>query len=450
MPRTRPTRARMLMPLAALALLAGACTGDFDQRIEEATLVNPGSTSAGVLPNPQGSPLIRGAVSIGGGVRNAGVTLRRVNSDGTVNWNDAEAIGTGTTFDNGIYQIKLADNAYRGPIFIDVRARTGASSDGGNPATATTNRFHSMGPDHFLWALVPMYDGYTSDGNHVTPLTTAAIARGMSFDGSIAGVLGGVGAGMYGLICRQTAEFFAIPRVRASQPTDFAAAGSFGTDDVQAYLLAALSQLARDIGVANVWDFWLGVAYDAMDDGALNGSIGFIPNTGVAMPDLGQAGVLGTVLHDRFLDPNNAERVIKQDNTDIPAGGALDTLIVALDQLRDINNSTTREYDMTLRVPQSVTLAAGGSAQVRAISLDQVGDSTKFHPYGDSAGPSFVEYVWLSSSPGQVDVLPYGRIEVAPAAPNGDYTLTLTIQPAAGQSFVTGATEVHSILVRVR
>jgi hypothetical protein len=307
-----------------------------------------------------------------------------------------------------------------------------------------------MDIDHFLYAVVPLYDGYNSLDNHVTPLTTVAVMRGLAFDGSIAGVTGGVGAGMYGMTCRQVGEFFGNTKVRAALPSDFARSGGFGDDTVQAYVLASLSQLAKDIGVANVWDFWLGMAQDAGDDGELNGSIGFVPNTGVPMPDLGQAGLLGATLRDNYLDPNNGERVIKKDNNDIDSGSRLDELISDLDTARDINAGPTLAYDLTLRVPGTFTVAAGGFAQARVISVDQVGGSISFHPYGDSGGPSFVEYDWVSSAPGQVDVQPFGRIEVAPGTPDGDYTLTLTVRPLPGQTFVTGPTETHTVTIKVR
>lgn len=442
-------RACLYSVLCTLFLLVG-CSGEFDQRIEQADRVNPGGNSVGTLANPQGSPFIRGAVSIGGAVRNAAVTLRPVRSDGSVDWDDNNILGAGATFENGIYQLKLYDKGYRGPILVEVRARAGFSSEGGNPATAVSNKFHPMGPDHFLYTVVPMFEGFNSFDNHVTPFTTMAVMRGLSFDGSIAGVQGGVSAGMFGLICRQCEEFFAVPRVRASLPLDFAASsGATGTSDLQAYVLAALSQLAHDSGVGNVWDFWLGMAQDAGDDGELNGSIGLIPNTGVLMPDLGQGNLLGATLRDSYLDPNNLERVIAKDSTNILPGGLLEQQIAALDLARDINAGVTREYDLTLRLPTSLTVAAGSQQRTFIINVDQLGEGTNFHPYGDSAGPGFVEYLWSSSAPGLVDVLDFGLISVAPATPSGSYSLSLTIQPAPGQNFVTGAVLTHSITVRV-
>ncbi len=442
--------ARVAWGAVLCALMLAACSGDFDQRVEEAEIVNPGHNSVGTLPNPDSSPFIRGVVSMAGAVRNAGVTLRRVNSDGTVNWDDDEILGAGITFNNGIYQLAMYDEDYRGAILIEVRARTGFLAEGGNPATAVSQRFHPMDTDHFLYAVVPLYDGYNSLNNHVTPLTTVAVMRGLAFDGSIAGVTGGVGAGMFGLTCRQVGEFFGNTKVRASLPNDFARAGGFGDDAVQAYVLTALCQVAKDIGVANVWDFWLGMAQDAGDDGELNGSIGAVPNTGIPMPDLGQANLLGTALRDNYLDPNNSERVTDKDNTEIGNGTGLDNLITALDTARDINGGSTFTYELTLRVPGEVTIAPGGFAQAHVLSVDQVGGSIAFHPYGDSAAPSFVEYDWVSSAPGQVDVQPFGRIQVAPGTPDGDYTLTLTVRPLPGQTFVTGPTETRSVRIKVR
>ena len=439
---------------AALALLGAfalaACSGDFDQRVEEAEIVSPGHGSIGTLPNPDSSPYIRGAVSIGGAVRNAGVTLRAVNSDGTVNWNDSEILGAGVTFNNGIYQLSLYDEDYRGAILVEVRARAEFKAEGGNPATAISQRVHQMEAGHFMYTVVPLYDGYSSIDNHVTPLTTAAVMRGMAFDGSIAGVMGGVGAGMFGMTCRQFGDFFGDIKVRASLPADFARSGGFGEDKRQSFVLAALSQLAKDLGVANVWDFWLGISQDAGDDGELNGSIAFVPNTGVPMPDLGQAGLLGTTLRDNYLDPGNSERVIDKDNTEIGSGTGLANLITTLDTARDINASPTYFYDLTLRVPSETVIAPGGFGQARVISVDQIGGSINFHPYGDSGGPCFVQYEWVSSVPGQVDVLPYGRIEVAPTTPNGDYELSLTVRPFAGQTFVDGPVETHTVMVKVR
>lgn len=442
--------AAQYLVLCTLYLLLPACSGEFDQREEQADRVNPGGASTGTLANPQGSPFVRGAVSIAGAVRHAGVTLRPVRSDGSVDWDDNSILGAGSTFDNGIYQLKLYDQSYRGPILVEVRARSGFNAEGANPATAVSNKFHPMGADHFLYSVVPMFEGLDSFDNHVTPLTTVAVTRGMAFDGSIAGVQGGVSAGMFGLVCRQVEEFFAVPRVRASLPIDFAGSGgATGTSDLQSYVIAAMSQLAHDRGVSNVWDFWLALAQDAADDGILNGSIGFIPNTGAIMPDLSQGNLLGAALRDSYLDPNNLERVIAKNNTDILPGGLLEQQIAALDFARDINAGATREYDLTLRLPGSLTIAAGEQSQTFILNVDQLGDGTNFHPYGGSSGPGFVEYIWNSSAPGLVDVLDYGLISVAPTAPTGNYSLSLTIQPAPGQNFVTGAVLTHSITVRV-
>ncbi len=437
------------LPAAALLLLLGACTGDFDQRVDEAKKVNPGGGSTGTLPNPSGNLFIRGVASVAGVVRNAAVTLRPVGSDGVVNWNDADILGAGITFTNGIYQVTLYDDDYRGAILVEVRSRSDFASECGNPATAVSQKFHAMGAGHFLYSVVPVFDGYSVIEVDVSPLTTVAVMRGIAFDGSIAGVTGGVGAGMFGLMCQQVAEFFGLGRIRGIVPRDYAKSGGFGTDALYAYVLAGLSQLAKDIGVANVWDFWLGMAQDAGDDGELNGSIGLVPNTGVSMPDLGQASLLGNALLANYLDPANGERVISTDSGDINPGDSLDQLITLLDSVRDIDTSV-RSYDMTLRVPGTFTIAPAGQAQTRMITLKQIGSSTEFHPFGDSAGPSFVEYLWVSSAPGMVDVQPWGRITVAPGTPNGNYTLSLTIRPAIGQTYVTGPVSNHTVTVKVR
>lgn len=437
------------LAFAALAMLLGACIGDFDQRVEEAKQVNPGGGSTGTLPNPQGDLFIRGVISTAGAVRNASVTLRPVFTDGSVNWDDNDILGAGISFSNGIYQLTLYDDDYRGAILVQVRARVGSTSEAGNPATAISQKFHAMGPDHFLYSVVPMFDGYSVENVHVTPLTTAAVMRGMAFDGSIAGVPGGVGAGMFGVTCRHIARFFGFNSIRARLPKDFSKSGGFGDEDIYAFVLAALSQVAKDIGVANVWDFWLGMAQDAGDDGELNGSIGFVPNTGVPMPDLSQAALIGNALLNNYLDPNNNERVIGTDSGDVSPGGSLATLISELDTARTIGNDTV-VYDTNLRIPDSFLVSSGGEEQLFIITLDQIGGSNQFEAYGDSAGPSFVEYVWTSSAPGMVDVADFGRVTVAPGTPDGNYTLSLTIRPAVGQTFVTGPQSNHSITVKVR
>jgi hypothetical protein len=441
-------RAALISVLCTLYLFTAACTGDFDQRVEQARRINPGGTASGTLANPDGSVFIRGAVSMAGVVRNAGVVLRPVRSDGSVDWDDANILGNGITFNNGIYQVTMNDRRYRGAILVEVRARTGFDSEGASPATAVSRKFHPMGPEHFLYTVVPAFEGYASVDNHVTPLTTVAVLRGKAFDGSVAGVQGGVSAGMFGLMARQVAEFFAIPRVRSTMPQDFAASGGLeSNDDLQAYVLAALSQIAKDLGVTNVWDFWLAMALDASDDGELNGSIGFIPNTGVLMPDLGQGNLVGRALHDGYLDPNNLERRISKNNTNMVPGGALEQLIAALDLPRDINALTTFEYNLTLRLPDSLTIAAGETYQTRIINVELLPDGVRFEPYGDSAGPGFVEYVW--TTPAGISVSDFGLISVTAGTPAGSYQVSLTIQPAAGQSFVAGETIAHEISVRV-
>ncbi|MBZ0136106.1 MAG: hypothetical protein K8I27_07020 [Planctomycetes bacterium] len=439
---------RNLLLCAVLPLLAlCACDGDFDQRQDDAETVRAGGGSTGSLSNPTLGEFVRGTVSTGGAVGGATVILRPINPDAGVNWDNNSVLGTGTTFSNGIYHVYMLNDSYRGPILVEVRGGGGAT--GGNPATSASRKLHDMDSPHVLYSVVPLFDGYSVTQVDVSPLTSVAVARCLSLDGSIAGVTGGISTGMFGLMCQQTAEFFGLGRIRARIPSDYAASGAFGNDDLYGRVMAALSQLAKNIGVINVFDFYAGLYEDALDDGELNGSIAVVPNTPIAMPDLGQAGLIGSALRDDYMDPLNLERATGGDNTQITTGGPVDLLITALDAVRDIDNAV-RDYDNVVRVVGSVTVAQGGTYQTRIEALDQIGGGIDFHPYGDSAGPSFVEFNWVSSSPVNVSVQPYGLITVNPAAPKGTYTLTLTIQPLAGQTFVTGPTEVHTVKVKVK
>lgn len=439
-------RAAAALCVLYCALALAGCNGDFDQRQEVAKTQGFGASSVGTVVNPDYSIFIRGTVSSGGAVKGAFVTLRPVLADGSVDWADANALGTGITFDNGIYQVYLNNHSYRGPILVEIKG--GAGVKGANPATALTSKFHDMRSDHVFHTVVPFYDGYSVSLVDASPLTTAAVARCLAFDGSIAGVQGGISTGLFGLVCQQVAEFFGLDRIRGAVPADYAASGLFGSADYYGRVLAALSQVAFNLGVANTFDFWAGMRLDALDDGELNGSIGLVPNTPVAMPDLGGANLIGTALRDDFMDPLNLERLAGGDNTQIVAGSTLDDLINLLDTVRDVDTAV-RTYDLTVRVPGTLALPRGSVHQTRVAALDQIGTSINFHPYGDSAGPSFVEFAWVSSSPANVSVQQYGRISVDAAAPPGRYTLTLTIQPAAGQTYVTGPTQVHTVFVDV-
>ena len=69
---------------------------------------------------------------------------------------------------------------------------------------------------------------------------------------------------------------------------------------------------------------------------------------------------------------------------------------------------------------------------------------------GDSARPSLPEFVWVSSSPADVDVQPYGTITANALATPGTYTLALTVRPALGQTLLTGPTQNYTVTVRVR
>jgi hypothetical protein len=443
-------RSGVMLVLFALLLLAG-CSGDFDQREEIARTIGLGGGSTGTTANPNTGSFVRGVASIAGVVRNAAVVLRPVRDDGSVDWDDNNALGQGVTFFNGIYQVNVLNPAYRGPILVEIRGRSsiGVVSEGGNPATATSQKFHVMGPGHVMYSVLPYFQGASSGNTHVTPLTTFAVTRALAFDGSIAGVQGGIAAGLFGLTCQQTARFFGLGAVRASQPMDLAASGSFGFDMLHGYVLAALSQLARDIGVANVWDFWLGLALDGLDDGIANGSIGLVPNTGVTMPDLTQPNLIGSALLNGYLAPGNLDRVFGGDATQVVPGSALAQLINDLDASRNINNVTV-DYDYIFRAPDVIDAARGATVRTSVLACQRIGTGTDFHPFGDSAGPSFVDFVWVSSSPSNVTVQPFGRIVVSPAAPAGDYLLTLTVQPKAGQIFVTGLTRSYTVVVKVR
>lgn len=444
--RRRPRIGGRLFVLCIFYVLAlSACTGDFDQREEQAKTQGPGVGSTGTVANPNTSAFVRGTVSSGGSVQAAFVKLRRVNSDGSVDWNDANLLGNGLTFNNGIYQVYV-NSGYRGPILVEVRG--GAGVIGANPATGLSAKFHDVRADHVLYSAVPYFEGSNVNAINVTPLTSVAVARCMSFDGSIAGVVGGIATGMFGLMCQQVAEFFGLSRIRGVVPKDYSASGLFGSSDLYGRVLAALSQVAKDIGVSNVFDFHLGLYHDALDDGELNGSIGVVPNTPIAMPDLSAAGLIGSALFNNYMDPNNLERRTGGDNTQVSTGGDVDTLINTLDSARDIDDAV-RAYELTVRVPVNLSLKRNDVHQTRIVALDQIGNSIEFHPYGDSAGPSFVEFDWVSSSPADVSVQPFGRITISATAPKTTYTLTLTIQPLAGQTYVTGPVQVHTINVKV-
>ena len=438
---------RLLAFMGLCVFALSACDGDFDQRQDQAKTQGFGAGSTGTVANPNGSLFIRGTVSTAGAVRDANVMLRPINDDASVDWDDNHALGTTVTFTNGIYQCYLNTADYSGPILVEIRGGSGVT--GGNPATALSNKFHDMLTGHVLYSVVPFYDGYSVSDVHVTPLTSVAVARGLAWNGSVAGVMGGVSTGMFGLMCQQVAEFFGLTGIRAQQPQDYSASGSFGSDEDYALVLAALSQLAKDIGVSNVFDFWQGMYEDALDDGELNGSISVVPNTPIAMPDLGVTGVIGAALFNNFMDPNNLERVAGIDNTQVVAGSSLDTLITTLNTTRDIDNAV-RTYDHILRVPTTVFMRAGEILKTRVEALDQLGSSINFHPYGDSGGPGFVGFNWTSSSPANVSVQQYGRITVDVAAPPGTYTLTLNVAPLAGQTFVTGFAQGYTIEVKVQ
>ena len=436
----------LLLPALA-ALLLAACDGDFDQRVEEATVFGEGGGAFATTANPNLEVAVRGIVSIGGALRNGKVALRAVKQDGSIDFSPAGLLGSTITHSDGVYQASVRDLGYRGPIVVEITGGNvnGAVTQGGNPATASSDKLHQMGSGHVLYSVLPYFDGQRASDVQVTPLTTVAVMRGLSFT---APVQGGVSAGMFGLMCRQVAGFFALERIRGDVPIDFAITGSVGFAENYGYVLAALSQVALDIGVQNVFDFHLGMALDARDDGVLNGSIGPIPGTAIAMPDLSQAGLVGNALRNNFLAPLNPERLVGPENTVIQPGDRLDTLTTALDAARDINAST-EAYDLAARVPEYLELSPGQEVRTRIFALENIGNGD-FHPYGDSGGPSFVDYAFISSSPIDIDVQPLGRIVVDPAAPPGLYNIALTISPAGGQTMLTGPVLSYSIVVRVR
>ncbi|MCC6574672.1 MAG: hypothetical protein IT462_12895 [Planctomycetes bacterium] len=433
---------KRLSPLLLLLLIAG-CTGDFDQRVDIARKIGAGGASIGSTTNPAAGTFITGQISTGGVVRDALVTLRRVRDDGQIDLDDNNALGVSVSLSNGAYQVNLRDNSYRGAIVVEVRGRNinGIQSTGANPATAVSNLTHIMRDDHVLWTVAPNYEGRSIFGVQVTPLTTFAVRRGE--------FLGGVSAGMFGLCSQQTAEFFGLPRIREGVPTDFCGTVSFGNDFSYGCVMAALSQVAANAGIANVWDFYLGMAQDGRDDGILNGSIGFVPNTGVVMPNLSAANLIGQAFEDDFLAPINPERSgVAFDNTFATPGTELRILIDHLNTSRNINNYS-RTYEHIVRVPEFIELVRGQVYPTHFLAIDQI-DVPIFEAYGDSGGPCFVDFDFTSSAPGSVDVLPFGRIAVDAGAAPGFYTLTLTVSPASAQVFVDGPTQTFTIGVQVR
>lgn len=434
-------RALTVTSLMLLALALCACEGDFDQRVEVARTIGQGQGSTGTTPNPNTGNFVRGTVSIGGAVRNALVMLRPVLNDGSIDLDDSRALGVTVTFSNGIYQAVVRDKNYRGPIVVEVRGQNvaGVQSDGGNPATSRSDPFHPMLGGHAMYAVVPYWNGKDIGDINVTPLTTCAVTRGL--------FLGGVSTGMFGMCQRQIGDFFGLGHIRTSVPDDFARSGSFGDNRMYAYVMAALGQLARNIGVSNVFDFYEGMARDCLDDGDLNGSIGFVPNTAIAMPDLGAAGPLGSALLNDYLAPGNIDRVRGPDNGGIEAGSRLDNLVNFLLTARNLNGFTY-SYGLILRVEGRLDLRVGEELPTSILAAEYLG-GTGIEAYGDSAGPGFVDFNFVSSSPANLTVLPFGRVSAPTGATPGTYTLTLTVAPAMAQTFITGPTQVFTISVHV-
>ena len=429
------------LPFVLILLLLAACNGDFDQRVDIARKIGTGGESIGSTTNPAAGPFITGAITTGGAFRTGLVTLRRVRDDGQIDFDDARVLGVSISLNNGGYQVNLRDGTYRGPIVVEVRGHdtVDVQTTGSNPATAVSNLTQVMTEDHVFYSVAPNFDGKSIFGVNVTPLTTFAVTRGQYY--------GGVSAGMFGLMCQQTAEFFGLDGIRQNLPQDFCNTLSFGTDFKYGCVMATLSQVAANIGVANIFDFYLGMAQDGRDDGLLNGSIGFVPNTGVLMPNLSAPNFLGAALEDDYLAPGNLEAVVDFDSTNAVAGSTLREIIDALDAPRNINN-VTRAYDFVVRVPSFLEIAAGNEYSPRVFALDQI-DGPSFEAYGDSGGPSFVDFNFVSSSPGNVSIQPFGRIVAAVGAAAGDYTITLTVQPAPAQTFVTGDVFTFTFTVRV-
>lgn len=434
-------RASVAASFVFFALALSACNGDFDQRVEVARRLANGDETTGTTPNPSDGNFVRGTVSIGGAVRNARVMLRPVLDDGSIDFDDGHALGVTVTFKNGIYQAIVRDKAYRGPIVVEVRGQlvSGVQTDGGNPATSTTDQYHDMLSSHVMYAVVPYWNNKNAGDINVTPLTTCAVTRGL--------FLGGVSTGMFGMCQRQVGEFFGLGHIRIHTPDDFARSGSFGDDNMYAYVMATLGQVARNIGVTNVFDFYDGMARDCLDDGELNGSIGFVPNTGITMPDLSAANILGDALFDDYLAVGNIDRVRSPDNTGIAAGSELDNLVTALQAARDIHG-TTFAYDHLLNIPGRVDVEVGSEIDTNYFAADYLGN-IGVEVYGDSGGPGFVDFAFVSSSPANVTVLPFGRISAPTGATPGTYTLTLTVSPAVAQTFITGPTQVFTISVHV-
>ena len=437
------TRSFLGAALLGAALVLAACEGDFDQRVDVARTIGDGGDSTGTTVNPSNGEFVRGNVSIGGSGRFALVTLRPVKPDGSIDFDDSNALGVTSTFNNGIYQAIVRNRNYRGPIVVEVRGQNvaGVQSDGGNPATASSQQLHVMNGGHVLYGVMPLFEGFSAGDVNVTPLTTCAVTR--------AQFLGGMSAGMYGLTNVNLGQHFGMSAIRTQLPFEFANSGSFGNNLTYSYVMAALSQVARNIGVANVWDFYLGMSRDCLDDGILNGSIGFVPNTGVAMPDLSAASILSNALQNDYLAPGNIDRVRAPDNTGIVPGSELANLIAALTPARNINGSTYT-YELILRVPGTISVAAGNEYGTRIFSVDQFGSSTYLEPYGDSGGPCFVNYQFVSSSPANVSITPFGRITVPLGATPGNYSVSLTVSPAPAQTLITGPTRTFGFTVNVK
>ncbi len=429
--------------VALLLLLPVACSGDFDQRVDIARKIGAGSESVGSTANPSAGVFITGSISTGGVFKRGMVTLRPVREDGSIERDDGKNLGVSISLDNGGYQVNLRNANYRGPVVVEVRGgqAEGVLTTGGNPATGLSNPAHVMGQDHVMYGVAPNFEGQSIFNVHVTPLTTFAVTRGEFF--------GGVSAGMFGLMCRQTADFFGLRGVRQGLPVDFTGTFAFGTDFRYGCVLAALSQVAANAGVANIFDFYQGMAEDGRDDGMLNGSIGFVPNTGVTMPDLSAPDIIGAAFAGNFLAPGNLERKVGFNNTAITPGSELEQIVTILNSARNIN-SFSYPYNYVVRVPDTVELWPGQQVATRVLAIEHVDPPVSFEAYGDSGGPSFVDFSFVSSSPSNVSVQPFGRIVAAPGAVPGFYTLTLTVSPGALQTFVSGPTKEFTITVRVR
>ncbi|MCA8938690.1 MAG: hypothetical protein KDB07_02695 [Planctomycetes bacterium] len=429
------------LAIASIALLAlMACgEGSFDQRMRadvdelrdgafDFVNTNPGSGFGNVI----------GDVSTGGPATFARVTLHAVSLDGVIDWDVNNALGD--SFSSGIFgefDVTMR-REYSGPIIVSAVGAelSGQKASYGSPSRAESNpRFDFAAGDELVGYVLDY--PFVTDAIVVSPLSTLVVER--------AQFLGGVSSGNLALAAQQVGVIFGLEDARDRRPDNIMNQGGLRETLEENLAFAAISQIAKDFGVADA-AIWRALRLDMRDDGELNASFATIDGSEAALPALNNANVLGAILTDRMLALGNDDNRTGVNAGNLPSNPPLNEAIQRLNAPRSAAMTMPPMTDLVVHTPV-LTLKAGQMTSLGVRGFERRGE--KFWMLFSSDGPTVATVSYSADRPADVSFPHPGIVAVSAGVASGT-EITVSVRVQADGVHLSGAFDQSvNVLIRV-